>query len=67
MAQAVFEHWGLVSAADVGQAVFHLVGESILRKSDTDRLEDFTEEGFFTDLFDADTGYRLIEAPVSQR
>jgi uncharacterized repeat protein (TIGR04138 family) len=45
MAKSVFEHWGVRRSVDFGHLVFNLVGEGLLGKTETDRIEDF-EEGF---------------------
>lgn len=61
MATTVFEYWGLKNSLDFGMLVFNMVEQGILSKTDTDRLEDFTNEVFFEKLFDHEFHYRLHE------
>jgi uncharacterized repeat protein (TIGR04138 family) len=41
MAQTVLGEWGVQSCEDFGQMVFVMVENNLLRKTDTDSLEDF--------------------------
>jgi uncharacterized repeat protein (TIGR04138 family) len=45
MAKEVLNHWGIMTSRDVGCIVFNLVSEGLLRKTDSDTIEDF-EDGF---------------------
>lgn len=62
MAGTVFCAWGLKDSLDFGRVVFNMVHEGILSKTDSDRLEDFHDEGFFENLFDENEGYRIPPA-----
>ena len=44
----VFDHWGIHETRDFGEIVFNLVNDSLMSKTDDDRIEDFT------DVFDFD-------------
>lgn len=61
MAATVFEHWGVKNSLDFGRIVFNMVHEGILSKTETDALEDFEDNVFFSTLFDQGSGYRLPE------
>jgi uncharacterized repeat protein (TIGR04138 family) len=59
MAATVFEHWGVKNSLDFGMIVFNMVHEGILSKTETDTLEDFKDEAFFSTLFHEGSGYRM--------
>ncbi len=61
MAATVFNHWGVKNSLDFGMLVFNMVGEGVLSKTETDRLEDFKSELFFNNLFNDESNYRLTE------
>lgn len=50
LAKSVLNHWGIKSTRDFGEIVFNLIKAGRMRKSDTDRLEDFDE------VFDFESG-----------
>lgn len=52
MAKSVLNHWGIRSTGDFGEIVFNLIDIGQMRKTDTDRREDFD------DVFDFDNGLR---------
>ena len=52
MTRAVLDHWGINSCDDFGEIVFNLVGEGILRKTQSDSREDFKEGYNFHEAFE---------------
>ena len=51
MTPTVFEEWGITCTRDFGEIVFNMVRESLLSKTDNDRLEDFENVYEFTTAF----------------
>jgi uncharacterized repeat protein (TIGR04138 family) len=51
MAQAVLRRWRINSSEDFGQIVFAMVQAKLMRKTETDRIEDFTDVFDFTEAF----------------
>ena len=51
MTITVFEEWGIKSCQDFGHMVFLMIENNLLRKTDQDRLEDFTNGYSFDDAF----------------
>lgn len=51
MALTVLESWGIVRGEDFGEIVFQLIEENILRKTETDRREDFSGGYDFGEAF----------------
>lgn len=51
MTATVLEHWGITKTEDFGRIVFQLVDEGILRKNDTDSLDDFKNVYDFKEAF----------------
>jgi uncharacterized repeat protein (TIGR04138 family) len=66
MATTVFHHWGVKNSLDFGLIVFNMVGEGILSKTESDRLEDFKSELFFDNLFDNESHYRFTEDGLNE-
>lgn len=54
MALSVLQHWGLRRTADLGEIVFQMIEEGLLRKTDEDRREDFADVFDFEKAFVAD-------------
>ena len=52
MAKPVLNHWGVSSTSDFGEIVFNLIDIGQMRKTSSDRREDFD------DVFDFDAGLR---------
>jgi len=52
MAQTVLKSWGITCTGDFGEIVFNLIGIGHMRKTPSDRREDFD------DVFDFDTAFR---------
>lgn len=51
MSKLVLNEWGINCCEDFGQIVFNLVQHGVLGKSDSDRLEDFSEIFTFDEAF----------------
>jgi len=51
MSKLVLDNWGIRSTSDFGEIVFNLIGIGRLRKSETDRREDFNEVYDFNEAF----------------
>ena len=51
MAKVVLNEWGITRCEDFGQIVFNLVQKGVLGKSDSDRVEDFSEIFTFEEAF----------------
>lgn len=54
MAKHVLNSWGVKRTQDFGEIVFDLVEHGVLRKTEEDRLEDFTDRFDFTETFERD-------------
>lgn len=52
LAKSVLNSWGVNSTSDFGEIVYNLIGIECLKKSKTDRREDFD------DVYDFDTAFR---------
>ena len=53
LARSVLEHWGIGCTADFGTIVFTLIEVGMLRKQETDRVEDFADVYAFAHAFEA--------------
>jgi uncharacterized repeat protein (TIGR04138 family) len=54
MAKSVLAHWGVRSTGDFGEIVFNLIAIGQMRKTDSDRREDFEN------VFDFEDGFRDV-------
>ena len=52
MAKTVLNSWGLKSTGDFGEVVYNMIENELMKKSDTDRREDFDK------VFDFDQAMR---------
>ncbi len=52
LAKNVFDHWGVHSTSDFGEIVFNLIDIGQMKKTDSDRREDFDH------VFDFEEGFR---------
>ena len=52
LAKIVLATWGIQSTSDFGELVYNLIRIEQMRKSDTDRREDFNEVYSFEDAFE---------------
>jgi uncharacterized repeat protein (TIGR04138 family) len=59
LAKRVLNHWGIHATSDFGEIVFNLIDIGQMRKTDTDRREDFE------DVFDFDEGLRDTFVPLA--
>jgi uncharacterized repeat protein (TIGR04138 family) len=59
LAKSVLGHWGVYSTGDFGEIVFNLISIGQMRKTDSDRREDFDH------VFDFDDGFRNTFGPLT--
>jgi uncharacterized repeat protein (TIGR04138 family) len=59
MAKSVLNEWGIRSTGDFGEIVFSLIDAGQMKKTDTDRREDFDN------VFDFDAGLRDAFQPMT--
>ncbi|GIW90537.1 MAG: hypothetical protein KatS3mg109_0969 [Pirellulaceae bacterium] len=52
LARLVLAHWGIRSTSDIGDVVYDLIAIGEMKKSDTDRREDFDDVFDFEEAFD---------------
>ena len=52
MAKIVLGNWGIHSTSDFGELVYNLIGIEQMRKSESDRREDFNDVYDFNDAFE---------------
>ncbi|MBI85314.1 MAG: hypothetical protein CMJ81_19135 [Planctomycetaceae bacterium] len=52
MAKTVLNSWGLTSTSDFGEVVYNMIGEKLMKKSESDQREDFN------DIFDFETAFQ---------
>ncbi|MFT5524777.1 MAG: putative repeat protein (TIGR04138 family) [Pirellulaceae bacterium] len=51
MAKTVLNSWGINSTSDFGEIVYNLISVELMKKSDSDRREDFNDVYDFEDVF----------------
>jgi len=51
MTSTVLEHWGIKTTEDFGKIVFNMIDVGMLRKTDTDCLQDFKDVYDFKEVF----------------
>lgn len=51
LAKVVLESWGLTSTSDFGNVVFNMIDIGLMKKSKSDRREDFDDVYAFDDVF----------------
>jgi uncharacterized repeat protein (TIGR04138 family) len=59
MAKSVLHEWGVRTTSDFGEIVFNLIEIGQMKKTDSDRREDFD------DVFDFDNGLRDAFVPIT--
>ncbi len=57
MAKTVFETWGVKTTEDFGRIVFDLVGAQLMRKTETDTIDDFKDCYDFSKAFELENLY----------
>ena len=62
MAQMVLNNWGIHATGDVGEIVYNLIGIGLMKKSPTDRREDFENVFDFEQAFCNDFKITLPDA-----
>jgi len=58
----VFDHWGVRETDDFGRIVFHLIERGLLRKTDSDRFEDFVGVYDLRETFAPDALVAAVDA-----
>lgn len=61
MARVVLQNWGISRTGDFGDIVYNLIDIGLMKKSDTDRREDFDGVYDFAEAFDRH--FRISGAP----
>jgi uncharacterized repeat protein (TIGR04138 family) len=59
MAKWVLKSWGIHSTSDFGELVYNMIAVNLMRKSETDRREDFNEVFDFDNAFVREFQIRL--------
>ena len=57
MAKTVLQHWGIASPRCIGNIVFRLVENGILKKSDDDSIDDFAAHRSIDEIFNPEKEY----------
>ena len=52
LTRTVFQHWGVSQTRDFGEIVFNLVDNSLMSKTEDDRIEDFADVFDFVEELD---------------
>lgn len=52
LTRTVFQHWGVSQTRDFGEIVFNLVDNSLMSKTEDDRIEDFADVFDFAEELD---------------
>ncbi|MGD9634646.1 MAG: Minf_1886 family protein [Pirellulales bacterium] len=63
LAKSVLNHWGVNSTGDFGEIVFNLISIGQMRKTDSDRREDFDHVFDFSDAFRDSFGPLTSDTP----
>jgi uncharacterized repeat protein (TIGR04138 family) len=63
LAKSVLNHWGVQQTGDFGEIVFNLISIGQMRKTDSDRREDFDEVFNFDDAFRDTFGPLTSDSP----
>jgi len=61
MARTVFDHWRIRSTLDFGRMVFDLIDLGILRKTETDTLDDFKDRYDFEEAFNGKCDFQDVK------
>lgn len=61
MARVVLNSWGVWSTSDFGEIVYNLIGIGMMKKSPSDRREDFDDVFDFEEAFDR--GFKITPPP----
>lgn len=63
LAKTVLNSWGIYTTGDFGEIVYNLIGIGMMRKSKSDRREDFDDQYDFEDAFVKNFEFELSEEP----
>ncbi|MBI1248720.1 hypothetical protein GC197_12875 [bacterium] len=61
LAKVVLNSWGLHTTSDFGEIVYNLIGIGMMRKSKSDRREDFDDQYDFEDAFVKNFEFQVSE------
>jgi len=61
LAKVVLNSWGIYTTSDFGEIVYNLIGIGMMRKSKSDRREDFDDQYDFEDAFVKNFDFQLSE------
>lgn len=61
LAKVVLNSWGLHTTSDFGEIVYNLIGIGMMRKSKSDRREDFDDQYDFEDAFVKNFDFQVSE------
>jgi len=61
LAKVVLNSWGIHTTSDFGEIVYNLIGIGMMRKSKSDRREDFNDQYDFEDAFVKNFDFQLSE------
>ncbi|MBA2117428.1 Minf_1886 family protein [Bremerella alba] len=61
LAKVVLNSWGIHTTGDFGEIVYNLIGIGMMRKSKSDRREDFNDQYDFEDAFVKNFDFELSE------
>ena len=61
MTQVVLKNWGIESTRDIGNIVYNLIEQDLMKKSKNDKVEDFDEVYSFDEAFRE--GFKIDPAP----
>ncbi|WP_233198940.1 MULTISPECIES: Minf_1886 family protein [Pirellulaceae] len=61
LAKVVLNSWGIHTTGDFGEIVYNLIGIGMMRKSKSDRREDFDDQYDFEDAFVKNFDFQLSE------
>ena len=53
MSRLVLESWGIYSTSDLGDVVYNMIEAQLMKKSESDRREDFNDVFDFVDAFES--------------
>ena len=61
LAKVVLNSWGIYTTSDFGEIVYNLISINMMKKSKTDRREDFDDQYDFEDAFVKNFDFQLSE------
>ena len=61
LAAMVFGQWGVRSTEDFGRVVFNMVEAELMRKQESDSLDDFKDGFDFTEAFEGELDLEIVD------